>query len=158
MNCGPESVVIQTDPLGRPFVPGCCDFNLSHTADVLLVATAENGWRVGVDIESLERDVSIAQIARRLFSENEATQLAQLEPPKQMPFLLARWTRKEAYVKMTGEGIRVDLTTLDIDTIGRVWRERVQTMAEVVPLDVGAGYIAALCVAPSRSGDASQTA
>lgn len=93
---------------GRPyFCDRMCDFSITHTQNHVFCAVieGEEPTRIGIDAEDLERpDFSnLDEMAARWFSQNE--QKAFLASPTKETFLRI-WTRKEAYVKYTGEGLR----------------------------------------------------
>lgn len=76
-------------------------FNLSHSGDYVLCALAME--EVGADIQQ-HRTGSVGRIAARYFSEQEKAALEnRKEGGEELFFRL--WTRKEAYGKLTGEGI-----------------------------------------------------
>jgi 4'-phosphopantetheinyl transferase len=83
---------------GKPFFEDYPDFhfNVSHSEDLIAVAVSKRP--VGVDIEIL-RDVNL-EIAERFFSKKE-TRTTQTS----RDFLYV-WTRKEALLKKTGEGLK----------------------------------------------------
>ena len=83
---------------GKPFFEDYPDFhfNISHCEDLIAVAVSKKP--VGVDIEIL-RDVNL-EIARRFFSKKE-TRFS-----KASRDFLYVWTRKEAFLKRTGEGLK----------------------------------------------------
>lgn len=72
-------------------------FNLSHTGEWVLCAVSDTP--VGVDAQVLTR--YRAKVAARWFSEEERQWIAQ-QPDERFTRL---WTRKEAYAKMTGDGM-----------------------------------------------------
>lgn len=92
------------DPHGRPAVAGGAGphFSLSHTEGLALLAFADRP--VGADVERLPSASMVADVARSLHPQ-EQTELAEL-PPADRPLAFARcWTRKEACLKGTGEGL-----------------------------------------------------
>lgn len=93
---------------GRPAVeniPGAPDFNLSHADEALVIAVASHG-KLGVDIESLARQVAdLGRLARRYFHQDEVAALMALPAEQQLPRFLTLWTLKEACVKATGQGL-----------------------------------------------------
>lgn len=93
---------------GRPAainITDAPDFNLSHADDALVIATAADG-KLGVDIESLAREVTDAErLARRYFHPDEVAALLSLPVEQQLPRFLTLWTLKEACVKATGQGL-----------------------------------------------------
>ncbi|MEU9594704.1 4'-phosphopantetheinyl transferase superfamily protein [Streptomyces sp. NPDC048193] len=93
-------------PHGRPGVAGpagsAVHFSLSRSGGLALVALASRP--VGVDIERLPGR-RLAEDAARSLHPDERAELARL-PPGALPGAFARcWTRKEAYLKATGEGL-----------------------------------------------------
>lgn len=99
------------EPSGKPFLLHGPAFNMAHTKDVILVAVAHTD--VGIDVEKADRSiVNIDRLVSR-FSEAERDSIQNASNPRQA--LLCLWTRKEAFVKCTGEGIRRGLSSFDID-------------------------------------------
>lgn len=70
-------------------------FNLSHSADLALIAVAADA-AVGVDVERV-REGNYADVARYLFSPAEVGLGAEA--------FFSCWTKREAYVKARGEGL-----------------------------------------------------
>ena len=106
---------------GRPyFCDRACDFSITHTQNHVFCAIIEREepTRIGIDAEDLNRpDFSnLGEMAARWFSKNE--QKAFLASPTKETFLRL-WTRKEAYVKYTGEGLKalskIDTVSLEAD-------------------------------------------
>ena len=93
---------------GKPTVAvdSMLDFNLSHSGNRALFAFSRNG-RVGVDLEALDGDVDVMALAQRYFHPSETAALRQLPQPLRRPAFFACWTRKEAVVKATGDGLLV---------------------------------------------------
>jgi 4'-phosphopantetheinyl transferase len=71
-------------------------FNVSHSADIALIAVASDA-DVGVDIECVREDAGFAEIAQHFFSPDEAALRGQA--------FFRCWTKREAYVKACGEGL-----------------------------------------------------
>jgi 4'-phosphopantetheinyl transferase len=88
-------------------------FNLAHSDDVALFALARGG-RVGVDVERIRGDVADAQLAERYFSKREAAELAALSSDQRERAFFQAWTRKEAYLKATGEGLAMPLDQFEV--------------------------------------------
>ncbi|MDI3402250.1 4'-phosphopantetheinyl transferase family protein [Streptomyces cavernicola] len=94
-------------PHGRPALPGApVHFSLSHSGDRALVALAERP--VGVDLELLADDGLVDDVAASLHP-RERAELAGLPPgPPRSTAFTRCWTRKEACLKGTGEGVTAD--------------------------------------------------
>jgi len=89
----------------RPSMPGSVlQFNLSHSGSRALVALA---WdrEVGVDIEEIRPRVAMDELVQRFFAARECAEFAGLAPELRIAAFYAGWTRKEALVKATGQGI-----------------------------------------------------
>jgi 4'-phosphopantetheinyl transferase len=89
------------------------DFNLSHSADLALVATAR-GVRVGVDLERLRPGRDPMRTARRYFSAAELAALRALPPRDRPAAFLRYWTAKEALAKGLGLGLRIPKGELEL--------------------------------------------
>ena len=98
-------IFIETTPSGKPYLKDYPNlfFNLSHTDNLILIALADSP--VGVDVEKLERNADKEAIIKHFFSEKEQqTFFSQPEELRQLAFVKG-WTRKEAILKATGEGL-----------------------------------------------------
>lgn len=88
-------------PNGKPFLPDHPDvhFNLSHSPKAAACAVADRP--VGIDVEEIAPVDE--EVARRVLSEDEWNAVSGSSEPD---VVFARyWTRKEALVKLTGDGI-----------------------------------------------------
>ncbi len=128
----PEAIRIVTGEHGKPELTGGeLQFNLSHSGGVGLVAVARER-AVGVDVERIDarRDV-LALAERALDAEGAAAVRAAPEADRAAVFHRA-WARREAVAKCTGTGLSVPPP---------------DTPRQVIDLDVGEDYAAALAVA-----------
>ncbi len=97
------------DENGRPFFEEhTCDFSITHTQNHVFCAilnAEDKTMRVGIDAEDLDRAelLDIPNMVARWLSNGERELYA--ASPTSETFLRI-WTRKEAYVKYTGEGLR----------------------------------------------------
>ncbi len=96
---------------GKPYLKdGSCHFSISHSGDIAAVAV-NKACPVGIDVEKI-RPAS-ARIARRVFSESDIRFVfgdcvvpdGKIEDRETLVRFYKVWTYKEAFVKMTGEGI-----------------------------------------------------
>jgi phosphopantetheinyl transferase len=116
----PGAIHFDLRPSGKPDVrresPSRPDwrFSVSHTGPNLVIALAR-GADVGVDIERLDRDVELLQIARRYFTAQELSSLEQTPSRARARAFFAGWTRKEAIVKARGHTMAESLATLSVD-------------------------------------------
>ena len=113
------------DDNGRPFFEEhTCDFSITHTQNHVFCAILDGEhepMRVGIDAEDLDRpDFSdFDAMVARWFTENE--QNAFFASPTKEAFLRI-WTRKEAYSKYIGEGLRAlsKIDTVTLENEGRI--------------------------------------
>ena len=95
---------------GKPYAPAHPDieFNLSHAREHVLIAIARR-QPIGVDLERVDRQIEIEDLARRFFAPAEADALEALPAPMRLVAFLRLWTCKEAVLKALGEGISFGL-------------------------------------------------
>jgi 4'-phosphopantetheinyl transferase len=95
---------------GKPSVAGVegFQFNVAHSENVTVYAFA-HGCELGVDVERIRNMEDIDAIARHFFCSEEAADLDSIQLPKRLDSFFACWTRKEAYIKATGEGLSASL-------------------------------------------------
>jgi 4'-phosphopantetheinyl transferase len=70
-----------------------------------------------VDIECLNRDLNVLDIAQRFFSPAERQALETLPSALRHDAFFCCWTRKEAFVKARGEGLSCPLDSFDVSVI-----------------------------------------
>ena len=113
------------DENGRPyFEERTCDFSITHTQNHVFCAILDGEdepMRVGIDAEDLDRPdfTNLQELAARWFvGEEQKTFLA--SPTKET--FLCIWTRKEAYAKYIGEGLRAlsKIDTVALENEGRI--------------------------------------
>ena len=82
-------------------------FNLSHSGEYVFCAISDR--EVGVDIQQF-RPVDEVRLTRRFFSDEEQKILERcLDREERRKLFYRLWTRKEAYGKLTGEGISASM-------------------------------------------------
>ncbi|MBQ6898488.1 MAG: 4'-phosphopantetheinyl transferase superfamily protein [Clostridia bacterium] len=115
LGISPSELVFAVTDKGKPYLEsGAYHFSVSHSGDIAAVAV-NRACPVGIDVEKI-RPVS-ARILLRFFSEGDARfvlggsriENGIIEDREMMIRFFKVWTYKEAFVKMTGEGIGVDL-------------------------------------------------
>ncbi|MFI4969006.1 MAG: 4'-phosphopantetheinyl transferase family protein [Lysobacterales bacterium] len=101
---------------GKPFAPGLPDieFNLSHAGAQVLLAFAR-GQALGIDLERIDRRLSLDGIAKRFFAEPEARALQRLPEHARLRAFLRLWTHKEAVLKALGVGIGFGLERIEFE-------------------------------------------
>ena len=85
-------------------------FSVSHSGALGLIALTLDA-PVGVDIEECNRSVKMIRLAERFFAESETNELLNLPEHKQRSGFYRGWTCKEAYMKATGLGMSMPLSS-----------------------------------------------
>ncbi len=89
-------------------------FNVSHSDGRALFAFAR-GVEVGIDLEAGARlGDDWPLLARRIFSVREQAELSTVAPERRRAAFLNGWTRKEAYLKATAQGIVDGLASIEV--------------------------------------------
>jgi 4'-phosphopantetheinyl transferase len=92
---------------GKPYLPKNplnIHFNLAHSHEMAVYAVTV-GHEVGVDIEHIHPVAEMDQIVERFFSPTEIRAWRALPEAQKPTGFFNCWTRKEAYIKATGEGL-----------------------------------------------------
>jgi 4'-phosphopantetheinyl transferase len=105
----PATLKFASGPYGKPaLIDEALHFNISHTADSLLMAIA-NFPDIGIDIEAVKLRRNFASLAQRCFSEREYQGWCELPAELQAEAFYRLWTKKEAFVKAVGRGIALGI-------------------------------------------------
>lgn len=109
LGIAPRALVFTAGPRGKPALSPDwqqkrIEFNVSHAADYALLALGL-GNRLGVDIESVERRVDYRALANRFFSAPEQAAFKKLPAGAACAAFYRVWSRKEACLKATGQGL-----------------------------------------------------
>jgi 4'-phosphopantetheinyl transferase len=105
----PAALALGADARGKPRLAGPhagtpLRFSLSHAGDAALYAVAW-GREVGVDLERADPAVDWAEVAATVFSPAERRRLGALPADAARAAFFRQWTRREAWLKATGEGL-----------------------------------------------------
>ncbi len=112
-----RDLVIESGSAGRPVVvapvAGDLEWSTSHCGGLGVMALAERR-RVGVDVEALSELPSTGDLTGWVASPPEAGRITAMAPSSRPAAYLRLWTRKEAYLKATGQGIGAGLTQVTV--------------------------------------------
>ncbi|WP_405783301.1 4'-phosphopantetheinyl transferase family protein [Streptomyces sp. NBC_00859] len=126
---------------GRPFLADPpfpeLDFNLSHSGRLTVLAVTR-GCRVGVDIEQMSVERDFPSIAAGFFSRDEYESWSAAGTADRTALWYRTWTRREAYVKATGAGLR-DIAD-DHHGRGSAWAD--------IPLEPAQGHVGCVVLIP----------
>lgn len=104
----PREVELRLGASGKPVIDSSMpiELSISHSGPKVAVLIALKG-KCGVDIESMDLVPAWLPLSEKLFSEAETTWVSEVADPVQKGRRFLRlWTRKEAYLKATGEGLK----------------------------------------------------
>jgi 4'-phosphopantetheinyl transferase len=158
----PRSIELAYAEQGKPLLaPGSAAvdwrFNVSHSRDLAVFAFCR-GREVGIDVEAVYPVHDADAVAAHFFSGNELAAYRALDPRDREPGFFNCWTRKEAFVKALGDGLRHPLGSFDVSLAPEAVT-RILRVGDTPGEDSGwclrsfapaPGYVAALVVERSR--------
>jgi len=99
---------------GKPYLlQPDVQFNMSDSKQLALYAITKNR-EVGIDIEWMRPDIDRMGIAKRFFALQEQQQLRALPQAQQLTGFYQCWARKEAYIKVIGQGLSFPLANFSV--------------------------------------------
>lgn len=118
LRCRPEHLRFAYGPNGKPTLASPLDanrlhFNLAHSGDLALIAVTALG-PLGVDVEQIRPMPDAEDLVERFFSPRENALFQQLRAQEKSSAFFNLWTRKEAWLKATGEGIGHSLNRVEV--------------------------------------------
>lgn len=88
-------------------------FNMSDSKQLAVYAITLSR-EVGVDVEWMKPDIDCEGIAKRFFSKEEQEQLLALPLAERLAGFYRCWSRKEAYIKVIGQGLSFPLAEFSV--------------------------------------------
>jgi 4'-phosphopantetheinyl transferase len=137
LDIDPEAIELEVGPHGKPKLRGEARlrFNLSHSADLAVVAVALDR-EVGIDVERIDPRRDALALARRALPPEDADAIAAAAPEERQQVFHAAWAQHEAVAKCLGTGLSVPPAEL----------AQRRGQLSVVALDLGPGFAVALAV------------
>ncbi len=149
LNQSPQKIHLRYGANGKPNLPNM-KFNMSHSADMLVIAITKR-IDLGIDVERMRPLPELTIMAQDNFSLAEQAALFALPEAERTRAFFNCWTRKEAYIKATGDGFAMSLHDFDVtlDNPPRMTRAEGDdpTKWTLYHLDPSPGYVGAVCVA-----------
>ncbi len=117
----PRCLQFSPGSFGKPYLAASLNdpdirFSLSRSQDLALVAIAD-GMEIGVDLECIEPNPVVSEIARRYFSAKENASLSTLFGSAYIETFFRCWTRKEAFLKGKGIGLLQDPAGFEVSLL-----------------------------------------
>ncbi|KHO17105.1 ACP synthase [Acinetobacter baumannii] len=112
LSVNPTDLQFAKHEYGKPYLlDHTLHFNHSHSQQYYALALSERVKDIGIDVEELDRKVRLDSLAQHAFHPDEYATWQNLEQDREFWFKV--WTTKEAVLKASGLGIRLDLNTLN---------------------------------------------
>jgi Phosphopantetheinyl transferase len=156
----PAKLQFSYGPHGKPKLVGMepsLQFNLAHSAELALLAVNRT-ISLGVDLEELHPLDDAPALVARFFSSRENLAFQQLPENQKLTAFFNLWTRKEAWLKATGQGIGYSLDKVEVsflpDEEARLHSVPENTSAsewQLTSLKPATGFTAALAVADLKN-------
>ena len=99
---------------GKPYLENGREFNISHSGDYVVCAVDEKP--LGIDIERISR--MRKAVFERIASPLEKATAEKLSDSDKNEYYCSVWTKKESLLKLTGEGIRKELSGVCTESAG----------------------------------------
>ena len=153
----PSRLCFSQSDFGKPAVVNefgeeMLHFSLAHSYQLALCAVSLN-LEVGIDVEHMRVDVPGEEIAEQFFTPREVALLRELPSGLRKEVFYNCWTCKEAYAKVSGEGLSFPLDQLDVSAVSGELAALLSLQAgpqklrfSLQMLAPGAGYVASLAV------------
>lgn len=112
LGCSIADLFFEKHAHGKPFLSShTLHFNHTHSQQYYALAMSERVKDIGVDVEELDRKVRFDALAKHAFHAEEYDVWMQQDQDTEYWFRV--WTTKEAVLKASGLGIRLDLNSLN---------------------------------------------
>lgn len=144
------------EPHGKPVLePENLHCSVSHSGERIVVAVARDVL-IGVDVEKVEPCDNLDSVASYVLTNDELESFRRVPASEQLEVFYTYWTRKEAILKATGHGLRVEPNRIAVSS--PFFPPPVDGVEDVlcVPMEVtlhdlnpGPGYKASLAVVGS---------
>ena len=118
INIDPKDLIFEYLKHGKPILAKKSNttgvtFNVSHSNEFALLAISQQR-NIGIDIEKINRDTNHLPLVKRFFSAAEQSRFQAIQKSKMAKAFCACWTRKEAFIKATGDGVFYGLDNFDV--------------------------------------------
>ncbi|HEY1806694.1 MAG TPA: 4'-phosphopantetheinyl transferase superfamily protein [Terracidiphilus sp.] len=106
LNTDPASIRFVYGLRGKPALASVTgiDFNMTHSGTMAAIALTMD-CPLGIDLEQIRPISDMQEIAARFFCPEEASEVMSLSAAERERAFFRCWTRKESYIKATGDGL-----------------------------------------------------
>jgi 4'-phosphopantetheinyl transferase len=120
LQTGPSQLKFAYSPRGKPTLAAPQEnelhFNLAHSDGLILLAVTR-ACPLGVDVERIRPLRDAEGIIERFFSPRESATLKSLPADQKPVAFFNLWTRKEAWLKATGDGLGESLSQSEVSLL-----------------------------------------
>jgi 4'-phosphopantetheinyl transferase len=117
LSCPATEITFVYGVRGKPALADVAlHFNLAHSDGLAVIGVTRSG-PLGIDVERLRCVEDFMSIATTCFSPRERAAIAAMPPDQQTLGFFTCWTRKDTYLKATGEGITATLSSFDVSVV-----------------------------------------
>jgi 4'-phosphopantetheinyl transferase len=101
----PQAIEIMYGLWGKPCLSKekSLHFNVSHSGDYAVFAFTRD-YEVGIDLERIDKNIELEEMALIIFSQAELNYWEKLHPEEKVDFFFKVWVKKEAFLKALGKG------------------------------------------------------
>lgn len=124
---------------GKPSLAGL-EFSISHTKGLSILAVS-TGSPLGIDIERLEPQANLENLAQRILSNKEILVFTNLSNSKKLAAFYQFWTAKEAYLKAIGTGFQIEPQKVEAEPAFTSAACSVSTKQELMPVSCGKEFV-----------------
>jgi 4'-phosphopantetheinyl transferase len=123
LDIAPRAIHFARAEYGKPYILDACgqpvrlQFNVSHSADRMLLAVGDK--TVGVDVEVWNDLHDLNLLVKDCLAEEEQSYWQKLPKNEQVGAFYRFWTRKESFVKALGCGIGMGVSDIVTSTRGK---------------------------------------
>lgn len=131
--CAPPEVEIRSNDKGKPYVVdgahnAALQFSMSHSASLAVFAFGRYE-RIGIDIEKISGFPEMLEVAALNFTSTEIKEIYAAPEGSCDSTFFKLWTRKEALLKASGDGVLLPLSCVDGSTPRgelKMWRKKIK--------------------------------
>jgi 4'-phosphopantetheinyl transferase len=123
LGIAPQAIRFAREPFGKPYLTAAdgqalpIQFNVSHSADSMLLAVGRVAVGVDLEVWSDRHDLNI--LAEECLAPEEKSYWRNLPQNEQVRAFYRFWTRKESFVKALGSGIGIGISNVVTSTRGK---------------------------------------
>lgn len=155
LEINPAEISFQYSKFGKPSIAdnNSLQFNISHSQSMALFGFTKK-FNIGVDVEFVNPNIEVRDIAAKFFSRNEILNLFALPAEQQTLGFFNCWTRKEAFIKAVGEGLSFPLDQFEVSLepdkpaklLATDWDPKAVSKFSMYSLAAGVDYVGSLVI------------